>query len=116
MLRSYLEPEPVSAVRGRVPDYSIPPGAVGGRYGSGCFHFSRMCSVSSINSCGHGQSSALGNCWNGLPYPPPARLCDVPVGLEQPSDVHGLSSPEIPVDSPVEGELERAPVQATGLC
>jgi hypothetical protein len=29
----------------------IPPGAVGGLYGSGCFHFSNNCSVSSINAC-----------------------------------------------------------------
>jgi hypothetical protein len=31
--------------------YLLPPGAVGGLYGSGCFHFSSSASVCSINSC-----------------------------------------------------------------
>lgn len=40
------------------------------------------------------------------------RLGDVFVGLEQSANVKGLSAPEIAVDAPVEGELERPPVEA----
>lgn len=57
-LRSYLEPVQFRQhcrIRGRVAVYpevhnNEPPGAVGGRYGSGCFHFSSRFSVSLISS------------------------------------------------------------------
>lgn len=60
-LRSYLEPVSVSRVRGRSEKVakSSPPGAVGGRYGSGCFHFSRRFSVSLIKSCARVSDAAL---------------------------------------------------------
>lgn len=32
--------------------------------------------------------------------------------LEQLADVHGLAAPEVPVDAPVERQLQGAPVQA----
>ena len=39
------------------------------------------------------------------------RLVDVLVGLEQRPDIQGLPPPEVPVDSPVERELEGAAVE-----
>lgn len=36
----------VRIVAGRLRSYLDPPGAVGGAYGSGCFHFSSKSSVS----------------------------------------------------------------------
>lgn len=39
-------------------------------------------------------------------------FCDVLVGFEEGSDVHSLSSPEVPMNSPVEGELEGTPIEA----
>ena len=58
-LRSYFEPmEAVSIVMSaadaeKYPGHvsNEPPGAVGARYGSGCFHFSSKLSVSLIKSC-----------------------------------------------------------------
>lgn len=50
------------------------------------------------------------------PYPLPARLGHVLVGFEQRANVHGLAPPEVPVNSPVEGELERAAVKPPGHC
>ena len=37
---------------GRLRSHLLPPGAVGALYGSGCFHFSRRLSVSSMINCG----------------------------------------------------------------
>lgn len=45
-------------------------------------------------------------------HPLLSRLGDVPVGLEEPAQVQGLAAPEIAVDAPVEGELQRLPVKA----
>lgn len=45
-------------------------------------------------------------------FPSQARLCDVLVALEQLADIHGLAAPEVPVHTPVEGELEGTPVEA----
>lgn len=57
-LRSYLEPvySISNAVSAAEPEMypgtrDAPPGAVGGRYGSGCFHFSSKFSVSLMRSC-----------------------------------------------------------------
>lgn len=36
--------------QGKFRSYLLPPGAVGGLYGSGCFHFSSSCFVSSIRA------------------------------------------------------------------
>lgn len=40
-----------------------------------------------------------------------ARIADVLVGLEQRADVDSLSAPHRPVDGPVEGQLQGAPIQ-----
>jgi hypothetical protein len=40
-----------------------------------------------------------------------ARFPDVPLGLEEGSDVQCLSPPKIPVDGPIEGEFEGAAVE-----
>lgn len=37
--------------QGKFRSYLLPPGAVGGLYGSGCFHFSSSCFVSSMRAC-----------------------------------------------------------------
>jgi hypothetical protein len=62
-LRSYLDPAWIVSitVSAAVPEMyprcsNEPPGAVGGRYGSGCFHFSSSDSVSLISS--YGEASA----------------------------------------------------------
>ena len=46
-------------------------------------------------------------------HPHLSRLSDISLGLEQFADVQGLSAPEVPVDAPVEGELEGPPVEAS---
>ena len=53
-LRSYLDPAIISFIHpsSRQSVYA-PPGAVGGRYGSGCFHFSKSASVSLIKAYKH---------------------------------------------------------------
>jgi hypothetical protein len=48
-------------------------------------------------------------------HPQPARLLDVLVGFEEGAEVHGLAAPEVSVDGPVEGELQRAPVKASAV-
>jgi hypothetical protein len=48
-----------------------------------------------------------------LVYPQLLWLRDVLIGLEQTANVHCLSPPEVPVDAPVERELQRATVEAT---
>lgn len=42
-----------------------------------------------------------------------SRLCNVLVRLKEPSDVQGLSAPEVPVYGPVKRELEGPPVEAS---
>lgn len=89
---------------------------MGGRYGSGCFHFSRRASVSLIRSC-HAVSDAVSRVEQvRVVYPLPARLGDGLVGFEERADVHGLATPQIAVDGPVEGELQRAAVKPPGRC
>jgi hypothetical protein len=103
-LRSYLEPVDVSQVRGRsesVADDS-PPGAVGARYGSGCFHFCSRFSVSLIKSCRRVSDAASRSAAHAS-YPLLAWLGDGLVGLEQRANVHGLAPPEVPMDGPVQG-------------
>lgn len=39
-----------------------------------------------------------------------SRLANVAVGFEERTDVHGLTAPEVSVDGPIEGQLERATV------
>lgn len=99
-----------------MPGFAIsPPGAVGGRYGSGCFQFSKSFSVSLIRSC---SVSAMLLCTPlaHMLYPLPARLRHVLIGIEQRADVHSLTPPEVSVDGPVEGELERAAVKPPSRC
>ena len=48
---------------------------------------------------------------NMMPYPLFPRVCDVPVGFEEGSDVEGLASPQVTVDGPVEGQLQGAPIK-----
>jgi hypothetical protein len=48
-------------------------------------------------------------------YPLLSGLCDVLVGLEETADVQGLAAPDVTVDGPVEGELQRAAVERAGL-
>jgi hypothetical protein len=45
----------------------------------------------------------------------PTRLLDVLVGFKKGAKVHGLTAPEVSVDGPVEGELQRAPVEASAV-
>ena len=40
-------------------------------------------------------------------------LCNVSLSLEKLADVQSLSAPEVSVDAPVEGELQRPPVEAS---
>lgn len=40
-----------------------------------------------------------------------SRLCDVLIGFEEGTDVQRLAAPDVAVDGPVEGELERAAVE-----
>lgn len=40
------------------------------------------------------------------PYPLLARFRDVLLGLKKLADIQGLAPPEVPVDTPVEGELQ----------
>ena len=42
-------------------------------------------------------------------------LCDVLVGLEKSANVHGLATPDVTVDGPVEGELQGAAVELDDL-
>ena len=49
---------------------------------------------------------------NGETHPHLSRVGDVPLGLEEFADVEGLSAPEVSVNAPVEGELQRLPVEA----
>lgn len=64
--------------------------------------------------------AAISRSWNrvclGVSYSLLSRRCDVLIGLKERSDVQSLAPPEISMDSPVEGELERAPVEATTAC
>jgi hypothetical protein len=46
-------------------------------------------------------------------HPLSSRLCDIPVRLEEPAQVEGLAAPKVPVDAPVQGELEGLPVEAS---
>jgi hypothetical protein len=123
-LRSYLEPTSSVSMpyprpeRIRIRGGCIPPGAVGGRYGSGCFHFSSRASVSLISSC----SRALAGSYkaargvrggSGQTHPLLSRLCNVLVGFKQSAQIQSLSAPEVSVDGPVEGQLEGPPVEAS---
>lgn len=126
---------------GRLRSYLLPPGAVGALYGSGCFHLSSRFSVSSMINCvgrtsQHALMSSPPLCcplhpsfvlfslpWRpfncllpifGSAYPLLSRLCDVLVRFEEAADVHGLAAPDIAVDRPVEGKLERAAVKRAG--
>ena len=90
----------------------LPPGAVGGLYGSGCFHFSNSCFVSSIIACILTLAiRCLFLTSSDLTYGLLSGLCDVLVRFEERSDVHGLSAPDVSVDGPVEGELEGTAVE-----
>jgi hypothetical protein len=40
-----------------------------------------------------------------------ARIADVLVGFEKGSDIDCLSTPDLPVDSPVKRQFQRAPVE-----
>lgn len=50
---------------------------------------------------------------DGAPYLLLPRLCDVLLGFEEGSDVHGLAPPEVSMDGPVERKFEGAPVERT---
>lgn len=104
-----------------------PPGAVGGRYGSGCFHFSSKFSVSLINSwlqlSAELSSASLHagarhrdgcRCKRGT-HPLLPRLGDALVRLKKSTNIQGLSTPEVTVDAPVECELQGPPVKASAV-
>ena len=99
--------------QGRFRSYLLPPGAVGGLYGSGCFHFSNSSSVCSSSNCSMPSVYVLSPSHlnrREASYFLLSRLANVLVRFEESADVHGLSAPDISVDGPVEGELEGAAV------
>lgn len=61
-----------------------------------------------------GRTGRLVGKGNWETHPHLSRVGDVPLGLEEFADVEGLSAPEVSVDAPVEGELQRLPVEAAG--
>jgi hypothetical protein len=98
---------------GKLRSYLLPPGAVGGLYGSGCFHFSKISSVCWINSWTHPSvfMSSPRAVYQIEAYSLLSGLGDMLVGLEEGADVDGLAAPEVSVDGPVEGEFEGAAVE-----
>jgi hypothetical protein len=69
----------------------LPPGAVGGLYGSGCFHFSSSFSVSLNSICGFlRQQRFLQEQWMEFDviaraplYPLLSVVCDIPVRIKE---------------------------------
>ena len=90
----------------------VPPGAVGGMYGSGCFQLSSSFSVSDINAW-----SLLSTCCSvaaGIStrmYPLVSDVRHGSVCLEQRSDIQRLPAPEMAMDRPVECQLQRAAIE-----
>ena len=76
----------VRIVAGRLRSYLDPPGAVGGAYGSGCFHFSSKSSVSRNKAYGTNQSPYT-LVVQRSPYSLLSWVLDVLVGLEQLTDI-----------------------------
>lgn len=91
--------------------YFEPPGAVGGMYGSGCFHFCSSFSVSVRSTYRATVSNLLTRPSQEASYSLLSGVSDVLVGVEERSNVHGLSPPQIALHRPVECELQRSSVQ-----
>lgn len=106
--------------QGKLRSYLLPPGAVGGLYGSGCFHFSNNSSVCSKSTC---KIQVISICllvsqFSGLmsPYLLPPRLSNMLICFEQTANVHRLAAPDISVDGPVQGELQGATIEGARAC
>ena len=70
-----------------------------------------LCVSISSHLLHHLQSSL----WESAPsYLLLSRLGDVLVGVEEGTNVHGLTAPDLSVDCPVEGEFEAAAVEGAG--
>ena len=94
----------------------IPPGAVGGLYGSGCFHFSNNASVSWKSTYSSCQDSVPGHSTNMplVTYSLLTWLSHVFVGFKKRSDVLRLTAPDVTMNGPIEGELKASPIQRSG--
>jgi hypothetical protein len=79
--------------------YCVPPGADGGRYGSGCFHLSNNFSVSLKSICMLNQLMLYNR--SSHTYPLLSRLKDVSVGIKERANVDSLASPQVALHSPV---------------
>lgn len=100
---------------GRLRSYLLPPGAVGGLYGSGCFHLSSRSSVCSIRICAskcEPPCNPFVSCREPLrPYLLLSWLGDAPIRLEERTDIEGLPAPDVSVDGPIERHLQCAAVE-----
>lgn len=100
---------------GRFRSYLLPPGAVGGLYGSGCFHFSNRSSVCLISSC-VSFSAFCSDHRLHFAYSLLSWLCDVSVRFEEPAEVERLATPDVSVNCPVECELQRTAIEGAERC
>jgi len=91
--------------------FNVPPGALGGLYGSGCFHFSNSFSVSLNNICLQQRVRETQPLEANFVYPPFSGIIDVSFCIEQLSNVNCLTSPQIPLHGPVQGKLQGPSVE-----
>ena len=66
-----------------------------------------------VTRAGCRASGERGSRWRLKTHPLLPWLRDVLVGLKKAAQVQGLTAPEVPVDAPVERELEGLPVEAS---
>lgn len=95
----------------------VPPGAVGGLYGSGCLHLSSNASTSCrsiyrlISQFLIHRPSRVKREYR-LSHTLLSRLGYVPVDIEQGPNVARLAPPQMSMDCPIEGELEATSIQS----
>jgi hypothetical protein len=90
---------------GKLRSYLVPPGAVGGMYGSGCFH---VCSIRSVSSTSAWTPSAMRCAEPPRSATDPLRLevFDILLRVKEPPDVQCLPSPHVSVNGPVQRHLQ----------
>ena len=96
-----------------------PPGAVGGQYGSGCFHFSNNFSVSFSSACTIPPGQRFLSCVQpqdtvDISHPLQTWIGNIAVLLEEGADVKRLAPPEVAMHRPVESELQCPAVERAG--
>jgi len=110
--RSYFDPAllSTSTFAGRRGVGDEPPGAVGGTYGSGCFHVCNNFSVSCRSACtdpiDRQHSMSRWQCHRNNAHLLLSVVRNVTIRFEERSYVERLASPQVPLDRPVKRELQ----------